>query len=169
MATEQQTPAGENSPRAVKSGVIGIIGRPSAGKSSLVNRICGYKVSIVSPYPQTTRTRIRGIYTEPRGQLLFLDTPGYHLSEKKLNQGYQEVVTESLPECDALLYIRDVTRPAGDEEAAILALVQNSGLPWVAALNKVDALTEAGDSTRPQADPAAASDGGKHAGRGRQS
>lgn len=135
MATEQQTPA------AGKSGVIGIIGRPSAGKSSLVNRICGARVAITSPYPQTTRTRIRGIFTEPRGQLMFLDTPGYHLSDKKLNQSYQDVVTDALPECDALLYVRDVTRYSGSEEQAILRLIAASGRPWAAALNKVDALT----------------------------
>ncbi len=133
MAHEQQTPAG-------KSGVIGIIGRPSAGKSSMVNRICGAKVAITSPFPQTTRTQIRGIFTEKRGQLMFLDTPGYHLSDKKLNHSYQQVVTEALPECDALLYVRDLTRPGGPEEDAILQLVRSSGLPWVAAMNKIDAL-----------------------------
>ncbi|MFW6362306.1 MAG: GTPase Era [Spirochaeta sp.] len=149
MASEQQTPITPNSSSTKKSGVIGIIGRPSAGKSSLVNRICGAKVSIVSPYPQTTRTRIRGIYSEDRGQLLFLDTPGYHLSDKKLNQEYQEVVTAALPDCDALLYVRDVTRYSGTEEEAILDIVRKSGLPWIAALNKIDAVNDAGDSAKP--------------------
>lgn len=133
MASEQQTPTG-------KSGVIGVIGRPSAGKSTLINRICGAKVSITSPYPQTTRTRIRGIFTEDRGQLMFLDTPGYHNSEKKLNIGYQNVVTESLPECDAIMYLRDSTRIAGSEEQAILDLISRSKLPWIAVCNKIDAL-----------------------------
>ena len=133
MASEQQTPK-------KKSGVIGIIGRPSAGKSSLLNRICGAKVAITSSHPQTTRTRVRGIFTEKRGQLLFLDTPGFHVSEKKLNLEYQQVVRDSLKECDGLLYVRDLTRSGGEEEGAILSMIEASGIPWVAALNKMDTL-----------------------------
>ena len=76
-----------DSPAPLRVGSIGVIGRPSTGKSSLINRICGHKVSIVSPVPQTTRSRVRGIVTREQGQLIFLDTPGLHLSDRKLNPG----------------------------------------------------------------------------------
>ena len=69
----------------VKAAFVGLVGRPSSGKSTLINRICGQKVSIISPVPQTTRNRVRGIYSSERGQLVFVDTPGFHLSEKKIN------------------------------------------------------------------------------------
>ncbi|MDQ7795291.1 MAG: GTPase, partial [Spirochaetia bacterium] len=68
-----------------KSAFVAIIGRPSAGKSTLLNALCGAKVSIVSSVPQTTRNAIRGIVSRPEGQLIFVDTPGYHLSDKKFN------------------------------------------------------------------------------------
>jgi len=67
----------------MRSGVVCIIGRPSAGKSTFLNSVCGEKVSIVSPLPQTTRSSVRGILTAGMGQIIFLDTPGYHVSEKK--------------------------------------------------------------------------------------
>ncbi|TFG61654.1 MAG: GTP-binding protein, partial [Spirochaetales bacterium] len=82
----------------MKSGLVAIVGRPSSGKSTLLNIICGYKVSIVSVVPQTTRNRIRGILTEERGQLVFLDTPGYHKSEKKMNLRMTGLVEASLAE-----------------------------------------------------------------------
>ena len=69
----------------VKSAVVAVVGRPSAGKSTLVNALCGAKVSIVSPVPQTTRNRVRGILNAEEAQLVFIDTPGFHLSAKKIN------------------------------------------------------------------------------------
>lgn len=68
----------------MKSGFAAILGRPSTGKSTLLNSICGHKISIISPIPQTTRNKIKGIFTDDRGQIIFIDTPGFHLSKKSL-------------------------------------------------------------------------------------
>ena len=103
----------------MKSGTVSVIGRPSAGKSTLVNTITGMKVSITSPVPQTTRNKIRGIYTDQRGQLVFTDTPGYHLSGKEINRRMQEVTISSLTDSDAILYLVDGTRHPGTEEEAV--------------------------------------------------
>jgi GTPase len=123
---------------------VAVLGRPSAGKSSLVNRLCGGKVSIVSPVPQTTRNRVRGILTEPRGQLVLIDTPGMHDSERKLNLHLKGLVTSSLQEVDVVLYVVDGTRRPGDEENAIADAVagfrseESGAAATVVALNKCD-------------------------------
>ncbi|AHH04748.1 hypothetical protein BOM_1521 (plasmid) [Borrelia miyamotoi FR64b] len=70
----------------MKSGFISIIGRPTTGKSTLLNSICGHQISIISSTPQTTRNKIKGIFTDKRGQIIFIDTPGFHLSKKNLIQ-----------------------------------------------------------------------------------
>ncbi len=126
----------------MKSGTVSVIGRPSAGKSTLVNTITGMKVSITSPTPQTTRNKIRGIYTDQRGQLIFTDTPGYHLSGKEINRRMQEVTLSSLTESDAILYLVDGTRHTGTEEEAVASLIKKAGVPVVAVVNKNDILTE---------------------------
>lgn len=122
----------------MKSAVVSIIGRPSAGKSTLLNRICGHKVSITSPSPQTTRNSIRGIYNDQRGQLLFLDTPGYHDSDRKLNLQLKEVALSSLEGTDIVLYVVDTVRAAGKEENAIIEALKKFDGPVIAALNKID-------------------------------
>ena len=122
----------------MKSALVGIVGRPSAGKSTLMNRLCGAKISIVSPVPQTTRNRVRGILTRPEGQLVFMDTPGFHLSEKKLNRYLTDLVSVTLGDSDIVLYIVDGTRPFGDEERALLAKLRSSAKPCVIAINKSD-------------------------------
>jgi GTPase len=123
----------------VKSAVIAIVGRPSSGKSTLLNALCGGKISIVSPVPQTTRNRIRGIVNAPEGQIVFIDTPGYHISEKKLNHYMTELVTSTLAEVDAVLYVVDGTRAFGAEERALLEALGKAAGPVVACLNKSDA------------------------------
>ena len=123
----------------MKSAFIAIIGRPSAGKSTLLNALCGEKVSITADVPQTTRNKIRGIITNEKGQLVFIDTPGYHHSEKKFNQYLKEVVYSSLEESDMLLYVVDATRPPGTEEKEIIELLnQQKEKPVLLAINKVD-------------------------------
>ena len=123
----------------MKSAVIAIVGRPSSGKSTLLNALCGGKISIVSPVPQTTRNRVRGIVNAPEGQIVFIDTPGYHISEKKLNRYMTELVTSTLAEVDAVLYVVDGTRPFGAEERALLEALGKAARPIVACLNKSDA------------------------------
>jgi GTP-binding protein Era len=122
----------------MKAGIVAVVGRPSSGKSTLLNRICGHKVSIVSPTPQTTRNRIRGILTAPEGQLVFIDTPGYHQSEKKFNLHLQELVHATLKEAEAVLYLVDVTRPPGAEEEELMGLLQPMEDRVVVGLNKID-------------------------------
>jgi GTP-binding protein Era len=123
----------------LKSAVVAVVGRPSSGKSTLVNALCGGKVSIVSPVPQTTRNRVRGILNDPRGQIVFIDTPGFHLSQKKLNRYMTDLVSATLSEVDIVLYVVDGTRESGDEERAIQQAVRSSARPLVTCINKHDA------------------------------
>ncbi len=128
----------------MKSAFITVSGRPSAGKSTLINRICGYKVSIVSSTPQTTRNRIRGIITDNRGQLVFLDTPGYHLSEKIINTQLKTVAEEAVSESDLILYVVDPTRDIGEEEKGLIDFLAFSNQSVIIAINKMDVLEEKG-------------------------
>jgi GTP-binding protein Era len=123
-----------------KSAFVAVVGRPSAGKSTLVNALCGHKVAIVSAVPQTTRNAIRGIVNRSEGQLVFVDTPGRHESDKKLNKRLLEVSGRAAQEADLVLYLLDASRPPGNEEAAIAAdLAPLAGHKVVAAANKMDA------------------------------
>ena len=99
----------------MKSSLVTIVGRPSSGKSTLLNTICGMKVSIVSETPQTTRNKIRGILTEARGQIVFIDTPGYHHSDRKFNLHMKDLVVSAIDEIDIVLYVADVSRRPGVE------------------------------------------------------
>ncbi|MDR0730706.1 MAG: GTPase Era [Treponema sp.] len=122
-----------------KSAFVAVVGRPSAGKSTLVNQICGEKVAIVSAAPQTTRNAIRGILNRPQGQLVFVDTPGRHISEKKLNKKLTEVSGREVLEADLVLYVLDSSRPPGPEEEAIAQWLSPLAEKTIAALNKIDA------------------------------
>jgi len=124
--------------KVLRSGVICIIGRPSAGKSTFVNGVCGEKVSIVSAMPQTTRSSVRGILTAEQGQIIFIDTPGYHISEKKINRRLQQIAESRLQEADAILYLIDAARPFGEEESAICMLLQDKQDRLIAGINKTD-------------------------------
>ena len=126
----------------MKSAFITVCGRPSAGKSTLVNTICGYKVAIVSRTPQTTKNKIRGIYTVPEGQFVFLDTPGYYDSNKKSNLELQEITLSALDDSDLILYVTDMTRTPGKEEEILAGIVTKTQRPIFAVLNKCDTLTE---------------------------
>ena len=126
----------------MKAATVSVIGRPSAGKSTLVNTITGMKVSITSPTPQTPRNKIRGIYTDQRGQLVFTDTPGFHLSDKEINKRMQDVTISSLSDSDLILYLLDGKRKPGKEEETIASLAEKAGVPIVAVLNKTDILSD---------------------------
>jgi GTP-binding protein Era len=116
-----------------------VLGRPSVGKSTLINQVCGEKVAIVSPVPQTTRNVIRGIVNREQGQLVFVDTPGRHSSDKKFNKRLMELSARALDESDLNLYVLDLTRPPGIEEIEIARLLAPFAGKTVAALNKIDA------------------------------
>ena len=114
------------------------MGRPSAGKSTFLNTASGEKVSIVSPIPQTTRNAVRGIVNTSLGQLVFVDTPGYHDSEKKLNLKLKGIAAEQLDSADVVLYIIDSTRAPGKEEELTAALIAPYLSKTVVAINKID-------------------------------
>ncbi len=121
-----------------KSAFVAIVGRPSAGKSTLINALCAHKVSIVSPVPQTTRNTVRGIVTKNDDQLVFVDTPGYHQSEKKINNRLGGLVKGSLDDADLTLYVIDSQRPAGEEEELLAKQVIKAAKPVIVAYNKCD-------------------------------
>jgi GTP-binding protein Era len=121
-----------------KAAFVAVVGRPSAGKSTLVNQICGEKVAIVSAAPQTTRNAIRGIVNREQGQLVFVDTPGRHASEKKINKKLMEVSGRTIDESDLVLYVLDASRPPGPEEAAVAELLAPLAEKTAAAINKID-------------------------------
>lgn len=132
------TPAAQ-AEKQQKTALVVIVGRPSAGKSTFINTACGEPVSIVSEIPQTTRDAIRGIVNTSFGQLVFIDTPGYHESEKKLNLKLKSVTEEQLKDADCILYIIDCTRVPGEEENLTSALVKPYADRTVVAVNKIDA------------------------------
>ena len=125
-------------PIGPKTAVVAIVGRPSAGKSTFLNTASGEKISIVSPIPQTTRNAVRGIVNTSLGQLVFVDTPGYHDSEKKLNLKLKGIAAEQLDSADVILYIIDSTRAPGKEEELTAALIAPYLNKTVVAINKID-------------------------------
>jgi GTP-binding protein Era len=126
-------------------GIVALTGRPNAGKSTLLNRILGHKVSIVSPKPQTTRNRIVGILNDPRGQMAFLDTPGIHRPLHKLNVRMMDHVRSSLTEADVIALIVDATEEFGKGDQFVIDLLrqekeQNPDAKRFVLLNKIDLL-----------------------------
>lgn len=126
----------------MKCATVTIIGRPSSGKSTLVNTITEMKVSITASTPQTTRNAIRGIYTDDRGQLIFTDTPGYHISSKEINKRMQDITIQALEDSDIVLYMVDASRSLKEEEEAIADILKKIKTPIIAVLNKADILTK---------------------------
>ncbi|MDR0455878.1 MAG: GTPase Era [Treponema sp.] len=123
---------------SAKAAFVAVVGRPSAGKSTLVNQMCGEKVSIVSAVPQTTRNAIRGIVNREQGQLVFIDTPGRHKSEKKFNKKLTDISGRAVDDSDIMLYVLDASRLPGPEEAEIAALLAPAAEKTIAAINKID-------------------------------
>ncbi|HXI12776.1 MAG TPA: GTPase Era [Thermoanaerobaculia bacterium] len=124
-----------------RAGVVAIVGRANAGKSTLLNKILGKKVSIVSDKPQTTRNRIVGILNEPRGQIAFLDTPGIHRPLHKLNVRMMDHVKASLSESDVILAIVDASEEFGRGDQFVLDMMRHAeGAKKFVVLNKIDKL-----------------------------
>ena len=121
-----------------KTAMVAIIGRPSSGKSTFLNTASGEPVSIVSPIPQTTRNAIKGIVNTSFGQLVFVDTPGYHQSEKKLNLKLQQTARDQLEAAECVLYVIDSSRDLGQEEEMTAELVAPYAAKTVVAINKTD-------------------------------
>jgi GTP-binding protein Era len=131
---------------AFRSGFVSILGRPNAGKSTLLNALVGQKLAIVSPKPQTTRTRILGILeippqkSRPGGQVILIDTPGVHKPDSSLGRTMMAEVRQALAGCNLLLLMVDITQKFGREDQFALEMAQRSGTPVLLLLNKIDRL-----------------------------
>ncbi len=130
---------------AFRSGFIAIAGAPNVGKSTLLNRILGEKLSITSKKPQTTRHRILGILHRPAAQLVFVDTPGVHTAAGLLNRRIVDAAMAALGDADVLLAMIDAANPDPDAERILLAALARSGRPVVLAINKIDLLADKTD------------------------
>lgn len=128
----------------MRSGFVAVVGRTNVGKSTLVNALVGEKVAIVTPKPQTTRNVIRGILTEERGQVVFLDTPGLHKPRTKMNQAMVRLAMESMEGEDVLLWMLDASEPWRPEEEQIAARLPQIKAPLVVVLNQVDKVKDKG-------------------------
>lgn len=123
-----------------KSGFVSIIGRPNVGKSTLINRIVGEKAAIVSGKPQTTRNQLRGIYTEERGQAIFVDTPGIHKAKNELDKYMLDQAFDSLEGIDLILFVVDGTSPPGKGDDFIRKQLKGINTPVIVVMNKIDRL-----------------------------
>ena len=128
---EEQTPG-------FKSGFVALIGRPNAGKSTLLNRLLGEKIAIISPKPQTTRNRILGIKNLPCGQIIFLDTPGIHRSKNLLNQSMVRTALATLQEVDVICLLIEADAPDHEDNLLILENLKTVRNPVFLVINKID-------------------------------
>ena len=130
------------------SGFVCILGRPNAGKSTLLNALVGEKLAIISPKPQTTRNRILGIINVPKqkgrdaGQIVLIDTPGVHRSGSSLGRKMMAEVREALEGCDLILLIADAKRKWDRDDELVLDMAKKSGTPAFLLLNKIDLLAD---------------------------
>ena len=125
-----------------RAGYAALIGRPNAGKSTLLNRLVGEKIAAVSNKPQTTRFKIQGIITRPEGQIVLVDTPGVHKPGYALNRRMMAAVHDALEGVDLVCLIRDATVSTGNGDRFVLDLVKQSKKPALLLLNKTDKLTD---------------------------
>jgi GTP-binding protein Era len=123
---------------AFKSGFVAIIGRPNVGKSTLLNRIIGQKIAIMSDKPQTTRNKIHGVYTTDQMQIVFLDTPGIHKPKSKLGDYMVKVAQSALEEVDAILFLTDASERLGGGDRFIIERLKSVSTPVILVLNKID-------------------------------
>jgi len=126
----------------MNSGYVALIGRPNAGKSTLLNRLVGQKIAAVSDKPQTTRFKIQGIITKPEGQVVFVDTPGVHQPGYELNRRMMAAVQDALMGVDLVCLIRDAFVSTGNGDRFVLDLVKRSEKPALLLLNKIDKLED---------------------------
>ena len=122
----------------MRSGFAALIGRPNVGKSTLMNHLIGQKIAITSKKPQTTRNRIQTVYTDERGQIVFLDTPGIHKAKNKLGEYMVQVAERTLREVDAIMWLVEPTTFIGAGEQHIAEQLQKTGVPVLLIINKID-------------------------------
>ena len=123
-----------------KSGFVALIGRPNVGKSTLMNRLIGQKIAITSNKPQTTRNRIQTVYTDERGQIIFLDTPGIHKAKNKLGEFMVDVAEKTLADVDVVLWLVEPTDYIGAGEQHIITRLKSCKKPVILVINKVDTI-----------------------------
>lgn len=128
--------------QAFRAGHVALIGRPNAGKSTLLNRLVGEKIAAVSNKPQTTRFKILGIVTRPDGQIVLVDTPGVHKPGYELNRRMMVTVHDALLTVDLICLIRDAATPTGNGDRFVLDLIKQSDKPALLLLNKTDKLKD---------------------------
>lgn len=119
-------------------GFVALAGAPNSGKSTLLNHFLDFKAAITSAKPQTTRTRILGVWTGEKAQIIFLDTPGIHPPRSKLHQVMVQAALKTLPQADAIVWLVDVARPRPEDEALVLDSLRRIKKPVLLALNKID-------------------------------
>ena len=132
----------ENMEKSTKSGFVTLIGRPNVGKSTLMNRLIGQKIAITSNKPQTTRNRIQTVYTDERGQIVLLDTPGIHKAKNKLGEYMVNVAENTLKEVDVILWLVEPTTFIGAGERHIAEQLQKVTTPVILVINKVDTVKQ---------------------------
>jgi GTPase len=123
-------------------GFVAILGRPNAGKSTLLNALTGAKLAAVASKPQTTRTSIQGVLTTPESQIVFIDTPGIHKTANALNKRMMESVRAAAESPDVVLFVIDALAHPSEQDAQAIDLVKKTGAPVIAVLNKIDWLQE---------------------------
>ena len=122
-----------------RSGFVGILGRPNVGKSTLLNHLCGEKLAITSSKPQTTRNRILGVLHRSGSQIVFLDTPGMHETDRAINRYMQQVIAKVAADVDIIVYMADATRSHGREDELTLSILPaNKRVPVMLVVNKAD-------------------------------
>jgi GTP-binding protein Era len=125
-----------------RSGYVAIVGRPNVGKSTLLNRLLGEKIAIVTPKPQTTRNRIMGIKTAPNFQVIFLDTPGIHRPHTLMNRRMVEIALNTVKDVDVVLWLIDAQDGVRKEDADIAQMLRPSKAPVLILLNKIDVISK---------------------------
>jgi GTP-binding protein Era len=124
------------------AGYVALVGRPNAGKSTLLNTLVGQKIAAVSDKPQTTRFKIQGVITKPEGQIVLVDTPGVHKPGYEMNRRMMSAVQDALMGVDLVCLIRDASTPTGNGDKFVLELIQRSVKPALLLLNKIDKLKD---------------------------
>lgn len=125
-----------------KTTFIAIVGKPNVGKSSILNRLLGQKVAIVSSKPQTTRAKIMGVLTKGETQLVFTDTPGYHRAHNKLGERMNEAVGDTIGGVDACLFVAESTGAISEKELQLIEMFKKQKMPVILAINKIDMVND---------------------------
>src|SRR6188474_925592 len=143
--TQNMSPPEGATKNKFRSGYVALIGRPNAGKSTLLNHLVGEKIAAVSNKPQTTRHKIQGIVTSKEGQIVFVDTPGVHRPGYLLNRRMMAAVHDAILSVDVVVLLRDASVSTGNGDRFVLDLVKRAAKPSILVLNKIDKIKNKGE------------------------